>query len=164
MKIKVPLSDKGIETAYKEVERYRVDFANRVETFVRLLAEHGMNAAKIKFYNVPYDGDRDVTVTVEDLSSSGDRVSCKVVASGRTALVLEFGAGAKMGYGYNGPANPYGPGTWSDGPDGKGHWKDDHWYYDHHRRSSGNPPAMAMWGATEDMVAFIETAWRGAFT
>ena len=58
-----------------------------------------------------------------------------------------------------------GPGTWSlDSDSGKGHWDDpEGWYYEHGKKSHGNPPAMAMYDAAQTMVAELTTIAREVF-
>ena len=59
----------------------------------------------------------------------------------------------------------YGPGTWSDGPDGKGHWKDPGgWYFSHGQHSFGNPPAMAMVHARDAILEQLTAIAREVFT
>ena len=74
-----------------------------------------------------------------------------VVALGRATLFIEFGSGVIK------PLHPETPpglerGSWSDGPNGKGHWQDPNgWYYAHGKKSRGNPANMAMYEAVKDL-------------
>jgi hypothetical protein len=109
------------------------------------LAEYGAKYAAAEFNSagIRYDGTNDVTVVAEP-TETGARVR----ASGEAVLFLEYGAGATMGYGHPRPMG-YGPGTYP----GKGHWNDPKgWFYEHGKRSFGNPPTAAMYHAEQQML------------
>ena len=114
------------------------------------IAEYGAERARTGFSFASYDGTNDVTVTAEPTT-----LGARVRASGQAVLFIEYGAGAKMGYGHPDPG-PYGPGTYP----GKGHWNDPNgWIYGGigsgksrvPLRTWGNPPACAMYNAEQDM-------------
>ena len=66
MKIKLALSEKGIEQAIKEYENWQKTLETRIEQFVKRLSEMGAKVAKIRFTAAVYDGDMgDITVQVE---------------------------------------------------------------------------------------------------
>lgn len=162
MKIKVSLSPRSIERAIKELEDYKKWLTEKSSELCRRLAEVGVEVATAEFSAVDYDGDKDFDVVWEE-----DGSGCRVVAKGQSVLFLEFGSGAKMGGGH--PLNQefgMGPGTWSEGPQGKGHWDDPNgWYVPGHHglKSEGNKPAMGMYLAGKQMREQIETIAREVF-
>lgn len=159
MKIVVnPYDKESVANAVKEVKRYKRWLKGKEKLLRKRLAAVGKDVARVEFSQAIYDGVNDVTVNVEE---QGKKVT--VFAQGRAVLFIEFGSGAKYGYGHP-ESNGYGPGTYSDGPDGKGHWDDPNgWYYAHGKRSFGNPPAMAMVHARDKMVEQYTAIVREVF-
>lgn len=158
--ISVELSPESINKAIKEVQEYKAWVLRKESELRTKLAERGAEVARIKFAGAKYDGKNDVTVRVDNTGSVA-----VIYAEGSAVAFIEFGSGAKYGYGH-----PYagehglGPGTWSDGPDGKGHWDDPNgWYYTHGKKTHGNPPAMAMVQAVQRMTEEITTIAREVF-
>ena len=91
MKIVVnPFDSKSIETALEQVKRYKKDFLEKEETFIRKLAEIGVRVAKTGFATADYDGVNDVVVTLEQ---TGNGYS--VVAAGDAVGFIEFGTGVR---------------------------------------------------------------------
>ncbi len=146
-KIAFRLSEAGIAQAIKEVEEYQRWLKERTKLLLNRLAEEGWQVAQAGFQSAVYDGENDVKVSVEE---RGETVRA-VVALGRAALFIEFGSGVIS------PLHPETPeglerGSWSDGPNGKGHWQDPNgWYYAHGKKSRGNPANMAMYEAIKDL-------------
>lgn len=141
------LDSVSIRQIVNELKKEQTVIKRCVNDACMRLAEIGRTRANADFASVPYQGPKDYTVTVEPLDNGA-----RIVASSadETINFLEYGAGA-----YN-PAylgvDPYGRGSWSEGPDGKGHWDDPNgWYYAHGKKSMGNPPANAMFHAEEDI-------------
>ena len=129
----------SINSAINQLERLRED---KTQEVCMRIAEYGAQRARTTFSFASYDGVNDVRVVAEP-TIGGARVR----ASGNAVLFIEYGAGAKRGYGHPRPQG-YGPGTYP----GKGHWDDPNgWYYRHGVRSWGNPPACAMYNAEQDM-------------
>lgn len=156
--IKVELSTKGINRGVKEVQKYKA-WVEAKEKELRLeLAALGATVASIQFARAIYNGTNDVTVRVDDTGSVA-----VIYAEGESVAFIEFGSGAKYGYGHP-QAGEFGvgPGTY---PEGKGHWDDPKgWYYDHGKHSFGNPPAMAMYDAVQKMTEEITTIARRIFS
>ena len=104
-----------------------------------------------------------MNVTIEQRGEN----ACAVVATGEATLFIEFGSGYMMGYGHPEPQG-YGPGTWSDGPNGKGHWDDPNgWYLPKEKgggKSYGNPPAGAMYSAVKEIELEFERVAREVFS
>ena len=85
----------------------------------------------------------------------------RLVTDSQAILFFEFGTGLG-GYGHPNPLE-YGPGTWSTGPQGKGHWDDPNgWYYYKNGRryhTYGQPPHMPFYQADQEMIRrFVEIA------
>lgn len=131
----------------------------RAQAICKRLADMGADTARLKFQTAMYDGDNDVSVSVEKIEDGS-----AIVASGEDVLFMEFGSGAR----YGGTLHPqaaefgFGPGTWSDSPQGKGHWDDPKgWHLPKEKggyRSFGNPPALAMYEAGVTVKENIGTA------
>lgn len=147
------LNEESILNGIKELQQFRAWVLEKEKELRLRLAERGATVASISFSRAIYNGTNDVTVRVDSTGSVA-----VIYAEGSAVAFIEFGTGAKYGYGHP-QAGEFGvgPGTWSDGPEGKGHWDDPNgWYYGHNQHSYGNPPAMAMYRAvqaiTEDLT------------
>lgn len=160
-RITVDLSEKSIDSAIKEVRKYKAWVLAKEKELLLRLAAVGATVASIKFSRAIYDGSNDITVRVDSKGSMA-----VIYAEGAAVLFIEFGSGAKYGYGHpEAEKHGYGPGTYSDGPDGKGHWDNQNgWWYDHGKRSYGNPPAMAMVSARDSMLEQLTTIAKEVFS
>lgn len=141
-----PLDSKSITSAIKEVKRYKAWVLAKEAELRQRLAMVGATAASIQFSRAIYSGTNDVSVRVDDTGSVA-----VIYAEGESVAFIEFGSGATYGYGHP-QAGEFGvgPGTY---PEGKGHWDDpDGWYYAHGQHTFGNPPAMAMYAAVQEMT------------
>lgn len=147
--ITIELNNKSINSAIKELRKYSAWVAKKEDELRSRLAMLGATVASIRFSRAIYNGDNDVTVDVED----NGHVAV-IRASGEAVAFIEFGSGIKHGYGHPQAGEfGFGPGTWSDGPDGKGHWDNEKgWYYGSGQHSYGNPPAMAMYSAVQEIT------------
>ena len=156
------ISEATIEAAAQEVRRYAEWMGRKEAELVTKLAERGKAVASIKFASAKYDGTNDVSVRVDSTGSVA-----VIYAEGEAVAFIEFGSGAKEGYGHpQADQHGLGPGTWSTNEElgGKGHWDNPHgWYYKHGEKSHGNPPAMAMYDAVQAMTAEITTIAREVF-
>ena len=142
MEIKIDLSD--IENTIKDIDGYKKRFEQNTEELVKQTAEYVSGIAKSNFLTAQYDGDNDVNVTVR-----ANKKSATVMASGNATLFIEFGTGISYP-----DSHPEGPklgmvhGSWSEGEQGKGHWKDPNgWYYKHGRKTRGNPANRCLYDA-----------------
>ena len=157
------ISEATIEAAAKELRRY-AEWIERKESELRSrLASLGATVASIQFSRAIYNGVNDVSVRVDDTGSVA-----VIYAEGESVAFIEFGSGEKYGYGHpNAAEHGYGPGTWSDGPEGKGHWDNPNgWWLPKDKgggHSYGNPPAMAMASAVNAMVEEITSIAREVF-
>lgn len=154
------ISEATIKAATQELRRYAEWVAQKESELITKLAERGKDVASIKFASAQYDGTNDVSVRVDSTGSVA-----VIYAEGEAVAFIEFGSGAAMGYGHpTAGEHGFGPGTWSTGESGKGHWDNPNgWYYKHGEKSHGNPPAMAMYDAVQTMTAEITTIAREVF-
>lgn len=142
MDIKIDLS--GIEKSINDIEAYKKKFEDNTEEFVKQTTDLGRETARANFLKAQYDGTNDVKVT-----SRANKKSGTITASGETALFIEFGTGISYPDSHpEGPALGMTHGSWSDGPEGKGHWDDPNgWYYKHGKKSKGNPANRCLYDA-----------------
>ena len=156
------ISEETIKAAEQELRKYAEWLEQKGSELVTKLAERGKSVASIKFASATYDGVNDVSVRVDSTGSVA-----VIYAEGEAVAFIEFGSGAKMGYGHpSAGEHGLGPGTWStdESLGGKGHWDNPNgWYYKHGEKSHGNPPAMAMYDAVQTMTAEITTIAREVF-
>ena len=152
-----PLSRSSLTDAIKELKKYKRWVAKKERELRMRLATRGATVASIQFSRAVYSGTNDVTVRVDD-----DGSGATIYADGSSVAFIEFGSGAKYGYGH--PMNAElgtGAGTY---PAGKGHWDDPRgWYYGHGEHTFGNPPAMAMLNARDRMVEELTQIAREVF-
>jgi hypothetical protein len=154
------ISEATIDAAAKELRRYAEWVSQKESELITKLAERGKAVASVKFASAKYDGTNDVSVRVDSTGSVA-----VIYAEGEAVAFIEFGSGAREGYGHpQADEHGFGPGTWSTGESGKGHWDDPNgWYYTHGKKSHGNPPAMAMYDAVQTMTAEITSIAREVF-
>lgn len=147
--IQIELSDSSLKDAVKELRRYSAWIKIKEDELRSRLAMLGATVASIRFTRAIYNGSNDVSVRVDDTGEVA-----VIYAEGESVAFIEFGSGKKHGYGHPEAGKfGFGPGTWSDGPEGKGHWDDEHgWWYGSGQHSYGNPPAMAMVAARDAIV------------
>lgn len=161
MKIKISQNTVSINSAIRELNDYQKDLERKGKEICRRLADYGKSLAVTAYSGTQYDGNKDVSVTVEERTNG-----YAIVASGETVLFLEFGAGVTYGYGHP-QADQFGmgPGTY---PDGKGHWDDPNgWWIPKSAgggHTYGNEPSMAMYNAAKDLRAEIERVAREVFS
>lgn len=168
--LRLRLNKESIGTAIREAKEYREALVVKAAALSRRLAEIGVEVARVRFTEAAYDGDNDVAVHVE---YDGNKAA--IVASGRAVAFIEFGAGvyfpehpsglfAHGTYGQGKGAQPKGwiyrgdPGTGGQ-PVRDRHGNEKPGVY----RTYGNPPAMAMWGAAEEMAAAVERIAQEVF-
>lgn len=157
--IQIELTNDSIKAAMKELRRYKKWVTEKEAELRSRLATIGLQAASIRFGNAMYVGTNDVSVRVDSTGSVA-----VIYAEGNAVAFIEFGAGAKFGYGHPRAGEfGFGPGTYSDGPDGKGYWdNEDGWWYGG-QRTYGNPPAMAMYSAVQAITESVTEIAREVF-
>ena len=137
-----------------EIADYLDDLEEKANKICERLASIGAVTASLGFARVPYNGPKDVAVSVEPLQDG-----YAIHARGNAVLFLEFGAGAKHGYGHPEPEGN-GPGTYP----GKGHWDDPNgWWFGDGEHTFGNPPAQAMYDAKQEIINAIEQVANEVF-
>ena len=144
--IKLELSNESITNAMKELRRYKAWVAEKEKELRIRLATIGATVASIQFSRAIYSGSNDITVRVDSAGAVA-----VIYAEGQSVAFIEFGAGATYGYGHPMAGMlGVGPGTW---PEGKGHWDDPSgWWYGSGQHTYGNPPAMAMYLAVQEIT------------
>ena len=147
--IKMSLSTKSIAQAIKELRAYRDSIERKQQQLLDELANIGVREASVRFTTAMYDGVNDSDVTLETIENG-----YSIVAKGEAVAFIEFGAGV-----YHNPTEPY-PNPRPDGivgigEYGHGYGKRQAWGF---RDDSGelvithgNPAAMPMWYASEEM-------------
>jgi hypothetical protein len=168
VKIKVRLSDAGIRDAERQIREYETTLNKKAQEFAKSLADKGLDVAKVRFANAEYAGSNDVSCRVEQNGNI-----CTIIAEGKSVAFIEFGTGAH----HNGYGSELPPGVGAHGSYGKGHGAQRRWYYygeagnagtpvkqvdgkGQLNYTSGNEPAMAMWGAVEEIASQVEATWR----
>ena len=157
-KITIDLSAKSIDSAIKEVRKYKAWVLAKEKELRLRLATLGASVASIKFSTAIYNGTNDVTVRVDD---NGDTAT--IYAEGESVAFIEFGAGAKYGYGHP-QAGEFGvgPGTY---PEGKGNWDNPKgWYIPGGDHTFGNPPAAAMLAARDAIAEQVMIIAKEVFS
>lgn len=152
-----PFDKKSIAQAIKGLQDYKLWVLAKETELRDRLAGIGASVASLQFARAIYNGTNDVTVRVDNTGSVA-----VIYAEGSAVAFIEFGAGIKHGYGHP-EAGKFGvgPGTY---PDGKGHWDNERgWWYGHNQHTYGNPPAMAMYQAREQMVEQITQIAKAVF-
>lgn len=168
MKIKVRLSDAGLRDAERQIQEYKTTLNQKAQEFAKALADKGLDVAKVRFANAQYAGSNDVFCRVEQNGNT-----CTIVAEGKAVAFIEFGTGVlHTAYGGELP-----DGVGKHGTYGKGNGQHKRWYYYGESGNAGTPvkqvdgkgqlnytdgnePAMAMWGAVEEMASQVEATWR----
>lgn len=155
--IKVQLTTKSIGKAMREVERYKQWVSVKEAELRSRLAMMGATVASIQFARAIYTGSNDITVRVDDTGSVA-----VIYAEGESVAFIEFGAGATYGYGHPQAGElGVGPGTY---PDGKGHWNNPKgWWFGSSQHTYGNPPAMAMYAAVQEITQNLTKIAREVF-
>lgn len=159
--ITIELNEKSIDYAIKKLNEYKRWVAKKTGELEERLAMIGAKEASVRFASAIYDGDNDTHVSVEQISDGW-----KVTANGNAVCFIEFGAGV-----YHNGTEPY-PSNRPEGVSrigeyGKGHGKRNAWGYTDSDGSTvitrGNPAAMPMWYATEEMRASVQRIAKEVF-
>lgn len=164
MKITVKLNDSSIRSAIKELEDVKLRIKRAQELIVDRLAEYGALRASL-YYSVAQMNDDDVRPEISVVVDRSNMIAT-IYAKSMDVGFIEFGAGSRFASQQH-PLNAEfgtGPGTWSDSPNGKGHWDDPKgWWYSNGGRSKhsyGQPAAMAMYQASLDIQQETERIVR----
>lgn len=170
--VKVPLSQRGIDTLLREIESYTVWLKERSQILLDRLAQAGVEVASARFAKAAYDGTNDASVSLE---TRGDGVRA-VVAVGASVLFIEFGTGVT--YPDNHPqAAELGM---KRGEYGQGHGKQSSWgYYGDPGTNGvvktkkdgstvvithGNPANMPMYETVKELEAMLPDLVKEVFS
>ena len=151
--IKMSLSASSIDNTIAELKAYRDSVEVKKTKLLEKLAYIGVKEASVRFTSAMYDGVNDSSVTLEPIAEG----YC-IKAEGKAVAFIEFGAGV-----YHNPGEPYPnprpSGIVGIGQYGKGHGKRQAWGYTDASGAlvitHGNPAAMPMWYASEEMRSNI---------
>ena len=159
--IQVELDNKSIDKAIKELRQYSAWVKVKEDELRSRLAMLGATVASIRFSRAIYNGSNDVSVRVDDTGSVA-----VIYAEGESVAFIEFGSGKKYGYGHPQAGElGFGPGTWSDSDQGKGHWDNEHgWWFGSGQHTYGNPPAMAMYSAVKEITENVTKIAKEVFS
>ena len=157
--IRFGLNTKDINRAIRELQEFKQDFLEKVDTYRKRIAEEiAVNASMIFANSVVDDVIQgsprrpDVQVTVDE--RGGISV---VVANGEDAVWCEFGAGVYHNGSVGSSPNPLGTDLGlTIGSYGKGHGKQSAWgYYDEDGNlviTRGTPASMPMYNAVQEVA------------
>ena len=167
--IKMDLSASSISDAIKELKAYRDSIDAKKYRLLEELTKIGLREASVRFTTAMYDGVNDSNVRAE-LTHFG----YAIVATGKAVAFIEFGAGV-----YHNGKEPYPDprpaGIVGIGEYGKGRGKRRAWFYKGEAgtngeiqkngvvKTRGNPAAMPMWYASEEMRDSILQIVREVF-
>ena len=147
--IQCTLDQQDIKRAIKELKAYKQEFLKKEKRLIEGLAEIGLKEASVRFTTAMYDGTNDVSVKLDETNNG-----YVIIAEGQAAAFIEFGAGVYHNTGEPYP-NPRPQGIVGIGEYGKGYGKRKAWGYkdenDELVITRGNPAAMPMWYASEEM-------------
>lgn len=167
--IHVRLNSRSVNAAIRNLAAYREWVDRKGRELALKLAEAGVQVARIKFAGAIYPGEYDVIV---DVVPNGSGYS--IVASGQTVAFIELGTGIRYPEGAYAAVTGTAHGTYGQGrgasPKG--------WFYKGEPGSGGvpsetvpglvhtygNPPANAMYGATQEIQSKLVEVAREVFS
>ena len=159
--IKCTLSKDSIDSAIKELKAYKRDFLKKEKRLLEGLAEIGLREASVRFTTAMYDGINDVSFRLEEGTNG-----YVIVAEGQAVAFIEFGAGVYHNTGEPYP-NPRPDGIVNIGEYGHGKGKQMAWGYKNENDelviTRGNPAAMPMWYASEEIKNSVLKVAKEAF-
>lgn len=151
--IKVELSEQGIEKAIAEHKSFKEEFLKKEKRLLEGLGEIGLKEASVRFTTAMYDGTNDVSVKLDETDKG-----YAIVAEGKAVAFIEFGAGVYHNTGEPYP-NPRPTGIVGIGEYGQGKGKRKAWGYKNENDelviTRGNPAAMPMWYASEEIKSSV---------
>ena len=173
--IKIGLNTKDLNRAIKEIEKYKEDMVKKLDTFRKRLADELANDAQLGFDSALMDdllkgGMRRPDVTVLPPEDNGNVTV--VIAKGKDAVFVEFGAGVYHNGSVGSSPNPLGAELgYTIGSYGKGYGKREVWgYYTNPNGKTkeekglvltrGTPASMPMYNAMKSVIAKANTIAR----
>lgn len=155
------LSIDSIDNAIAELKAFRDSLDKKKDKLLEELANIGVKEASVRFTTAMYDGINDSSVSLETTTGG-----YAIVAKGRAVAFIEFGAGVYHNSGEPYP-DPRPEGIVGIGEYGKGHGKRQAWGFKDDSGelviTHGNPAAMPMWYASEEMRSNILKIAREVF-
>lgn len=167
--IKMSLSASSIKDAIAELKSFKASLEQKKNKLLEKLADIGLREASIRFTTAIYDGVNDSHVTLKPIDNG-----YAILAEGNAVAFIEFGAGV-----YHNPGEPYPnprpKGIVGIGEYGEGHGKQQSWYYNGEPgtngeiqpngavKTRGNPAAMPMWYASEEMQDNVAKIFKEVF-
>ena len=159
--IKMRLSVESIDNAINELKAFRDSIHTKQYRLLEELTKIGLREASVRFTTAMYDGVNDTQVRAE-LTHFGYRI----VAEGKAVAFIEFGAGVYHNSGEPYP-DPRPEGIVGIGEYGKGYGKRQAWGFEDDSGelviTHGNPAAMPMWYASEEMRSKIQKIAQEVF-
>ena len=155
-KIKLSLSDKGIDGAIKELEEYKSKIERKSKLLTQRLAQLGASVASLSFSRAFYNGDNDVVISVEPRGENG----YAIIASGEAVCFIEFGTGVGANH-PQGAERGFTPGSWSIDHEQQ-YSKKGYWYYNG-QKMIGSTPGRGMYDAAKEIRSQIEQIAREVF-
>lgn len=154
-------SSESIAKAIAELKAYRDSIDAKKYRLMEELTSIGLREASIRFTTAIYDGVNDSHVTAEKT-----HFGYLIRAEGKAVAFIEFGAGV-----YHNPGEPYPDvrptGIVGIGEYGKGYGKRQAWGFQDESGelviTHGNPAAMPMWYASEEMRRAILQKFKEVF-
>lgn len=155
------MSSSSIRDAIDALESYKNSLDVKTWEFLEKLGNIGVKEASIRFTTAMYDGVNDSSVKLESMW-----YGYRIVAEGKAVAFIEFGSGV-----YHNPGEPY-PNPRPDGivgigEYGKGYGKRQAWGFRDESGelvvTRGNPAAMPMWYASEEMRKAIKKTFVEVF-
>ena len=159
--IKMTLSTSSIKGAISELKAFRASLDRKKDKLLEELANIGVKEASVRFATAMYDGVNDSHVTLKPIDNG-----YAILAEGHAVAFIEFGAGV-----YHNPGEPY-PDPRPDGivgigEYGKGYGKRNTWVFRDGAGEKifthGNPAAMPLWYASEEMRSKITKIAKEVF-
>ena len=159
--IKMGLSTSSIEDAITQLKAYRNTLDAKLDKLLQRLGEIGVREASVRFTTAMYDGINDSSVSLE-VTKNG----YAIVAEGHAVAFIEFGAGVYHNSGEPYP-DPRPGGIVGIGEYGMGHGKRQAWGFKNDSGelviTHGNPAAMPLWYASEEMRSKITKIAKEVF-
>lgn len=159
--IKMTLSTSSIKDAIAELKSFKASLEQKKNKMLEKLANIGLREASIRFTTAMYDGVNDSHVTLKPIDNG-----YAIMAEGHAVAFIEFGAGVYHNSGEPYP-NPRPDGIVGIGEYGKGYGKRNTWVFRDEAGEKvfthGNPAAMPMWYASEEMRSKITQIAREVF-
>lgn len=167
--IQMSLSSSSIQNAIKELDNYKRELLNKEKILLEKLRDIGVGEASVRFTTAAYDGVNDVSVTY----SPADK-GYAIMAKGQAVAFIEFGTGVYYNSGEPYPI-PRPEGIVGIGEYGKRRGQGRAWFYQGDAgtngipqdgglvKTRGNPAAMPMWYASEEMRKSILKIAREVF-